>query len=115
MIAFFSALCQEATICYIRVMNNKIVEKYFHQGKGFGEQVEQIQKEVCARAGIKPLEELFRGRIYDRDKVHNVVFRGEQSGRLVVVKIQGMKLENEESELKDSLFQSRNGRLCGFL
>ena len=80
-------------------MSNLITEKFFSTDKAFGERVPAILAEICEITGFKPEKEIFRGFIYDADKVGSVIYAGNWRKRRVVLKIQGIKLDLEEADM----------------
>ena len=81
-------------------MVNRITEKYFLPNT-FAERSPTILQEVIQASGFSPAEELFSGRLYDKDKVWSVVHRGTWKGKPAVLKIQGLPLEMEEYEIHE--------------
>ncbi|HVT00984.1 MAG TPA: hypothetical protein VHE53_01980, partial [Patescibacteria group bacterium] len=76
----------------------KIVEKYFEK-HDFKNRVEDILKIVCKKTGFVPQEILFRGMIYDEDKLGSVIYKGSYKDRTAVLKLQGLKPETDEIDV----------------
>lgn len=79
-------------------MANKIVEQYF-AAKDFSERIPEVQEAVCQETGFVVEREVFRGKIFDDNKVQTVVCVGVFEGRLATLKLQGLKLAIEEADL----------------
>ncbi len=89
-------------------MSNKITEKYFdHRSHG---QEAAIFKKVAAGSGFAPGKEIFRGRIYDKDKIGSLIHEGVYRGRPAVLKLQFLRPELDELDMIGSFNgQNRSG------
>lgn len=83
-------------------MGNKITEKYFEQ-EDFSQREQEVLETVCAELGFTPTEEIFRGVIYEPDKVGSLIYTGEwQSDAGVVpavLKLQGLEPDVDEIDI----------------
>jgi hypothetical protein len=79
-------------------MSNKITEKYFTQDD-FSQRETEVLTQVTAETGFVVEKEIFRGMIYDKNKVGSLIYRGTLNGKPVVLKLQGLKPEVDEEEI----------------
>jgi len=79
-------------------MGNKITEKYFIQAN-FADQAQRVLAEIKARTNFQPEKEIFRGQIYDPDKVGSLIYKGVWRKLPAVLKIQGLKPEIDEIDM----------------
>lgn len=83
-------------------MGNKITEKYFEQ-EDFSQREKEVLEVVCAETGFAPQEEIFRGVIYDADKVGSLIYKGVwkhgDTERPAVLKLQGLQPEVDEIDI----------------
>lgn len=87
-------------------MSNKITEKYFeHEDKL--NQLEQAIQQISTETGFIPEKEIFRGQIYDKDKVASLIYKGTFQEHPAALKVQGLKPEIEETEIINK-FNSQN-------
>lgn len=76
----------------------KIVEKYFEEND-FLERYEAVRDEVVSKTGFVIERELFRGMIYDSDKLGSVIYKGLFEDQPAVLKLQGLKPETDEIDI----------------
>ncbi|MFA7209429.1 MAG: hypothetical protein WC120_04030 [Parcubacteria group bacterium] len=88
-------------------MGNEIVEKYFKHAN-FADEEKRALAEIIAKTDFRPEKEIFRGRIYDDDKVASLVYKGVWRDRPAVLKIQGLQPEIDEIEMIGA-FNGQNG------
>lgn len=87
-------------------MSNKITEKYF--GKfDFLRKEKEILREVKIKTGFTAEKEIFRGEVYDKNKVGSMLYKGEWQKKPSVLKIQGLKPEVDEIDII-SVFNAQN-------
>ncbi|MCL5733829.1 MAG: hypothetical protein M1334_04230 [Patescibacteria group bacterium] len=79
-------------------MSNKITEKYFTQ-EDFSQRGVGALKQVVAETGFAVEKEIFRGMIYDKNKVGSLIYKGTFAGKPAVLKLQGLRPEVDESEI----------------
>lgn len=79
-------------------MGNKITEKYFVQDD-FSKREQEVLVKVIAETGFIVDGEIFRGVIYNRDKVGSLIYRGTWQEKPAVLKLQGLKPEVDEGEI----------------
>ncbi|MBI5654828.1 phosphotransferase [Candidatus Uhrbacteria bacterium] len=79
-------------------MSNNITGKYF-ENHVFADRIPEILEAVCLETGFVSDCEIFRGYIYDREKVGSVIHRGQWQGKTATLKLQGLKLETEEAAI----------------
>ena len=79
-------------------MGNKITEKYFTQDD-FSRREAEVLVQVTAETGFIVEKEIFRGVIYDKNKVGSLIYKGAFGGKPAVLKLQGLKPEIEEGEI----------------
>lgn len=87
-------------------MSNKITAKYFKKND-LPDRKETILRQIAGETGFKPEKEIFRGSIYDADKIWSLIYKGRHGSREAVLKIQGLKPETEEKEIIDA-FNGQN-------
>lgn len=73
-------------------MSNKITEKYFIQDD-FSQRETDVLAQVTAETGFIVEKEIFRGIIYDKNKVGSLIYKGTFDGKPAVLKLQGLKPE----------------------
>ncbi|MFA5107112.1 MAG: hypothetical protein WC497_02150 [Patescibacteria group bacterium] len=78
-------------------MSNRITEKYFTH-TGFSDAAKTL-KEIVAATGFRPGQEIFRGQIYDKNKVGSLIYRGQWRNKPAVLKIQGLCPEIDEIDI----------------
>ncbi|HUT22398.1 MAG TPA: hypothetical protein VMX18_03265 [Candidatus Bipolaricaulota bacterium] len=88
-------------------MSNKITEKYFSQAN-FADREEEVLAEVLAKTGFELEKEIFRGVIYQKNKVGSLIYKGEYQGKPAVLKLQGLKPEVDEAKILEK-FSEQNG------
>ncbi|MDP1833546.1 MAG: hypothetical protein Q8L11_01270 [Candidatus Moranbacteria bacterium] len=88
-------------------MGNEIVEKYFKHAD-FADQGKRALAEIIAKTGFQPEKEIFRGQIYDDDKVASLVYKGVWRDGPAVLKIQGLRPEIDEIRMIGA-FNGQNG------
>lgn len=76
----------------------KIVDKYF-QNNDFYKKVKSITKKIVDQTGFEIERELFRGMIYDENKLGSVIYKGRYEGKDAVLKLQGLEPETDEIEI----------------
>jgi hypothetical protein len=76
-------------------MGNRITEKYFERND-FLDLKEKALKEIIAKTNFTPEKEIFRGQIYNKDKVGSLIYKGAWKNQPAVLKIQGLKPEVDE-------------------
>jgi len=79
-------------------MGNEIVEKYFEHAD-FAAQGKRALAEIIAKTDFQPEKEIFRGQIYDDDKVASLAYKGVWRDGPAVLKIQGLRPEIDEIEM----------------
>jgi len=79
-------------------MSNKITEKYFTQ-KDFSKNLTPILKHITYKTGFCIGQEIWRGLIYDNDKVGSIIFSGKYKSKPAILKIQGLKPELDEIDI----------------
>lgn len=87
-------------------MGNKITEKYFDYTNLAGQE-KKVLEEIITKTNFQPEKEIFRGQIYDKDKVGSLIYRGTWQDREAVLKIQLLQLEHDEIDVINS-FNSQN-------
>lgn len=75
-------------------MSNQITEKYFNTLNTLPRNI--IISNVLNKTKFEPQKEIFRGRIYDKDKVGSIILKGLWQNKPAVLKIQILKLEFDE-------------------
>jgi len=79
-------------------MSNKITEKYFIQDD-FSQREADVLARVIGETGFVVEKEIFRGTIYDKNKVGSLIYKGMLKGQRAVLKLQGLKPEVDEGEI----------------
>lgn len=79
-------------------MVNRITEKYFTQGD-FSQREIEVVKEIVQETGFELEEEIFRGVIYEKNKVGSLIYKGKYKEKPAVLKIQGLKPEIDEAKM----------------
>lgn len=89
-------------------MSNRITEKYFTQDD-FSQREADVLAQVTAETGFVVEKEIFRGMIYDNNKVGSLIYKGTLKGKPAALKLQGLKPEVDEGEIvKRFTAQSRS-------
>jgi len=91
-------------------MANKITEKYFTQND-FSRMKDKVLAEVTAETGFIAREEIFRGVIYERQKVGSLIYKGTWQRKPAALKLQGLKPEVDEGEIVKHFTGQNNSRL----
>jgi hypothetical protein len=79
-------------------MGNRITEKYFDFVTS-DNKIDKTVKEILSKENFKAEKEIFRGRIYDKDKVGSVIILGKYKNKPAILKAQFLKPEIEEYEI----------------
>ena len=79
-------------------MENIITGKYFSQGN-FSQREKEVLAQMLKETGFRPEKEIFRGVIYEKNKVGSLIYRGEYKKKPAVLKLQGLKPEIDEVEM----------------
>jgi len=79
-------------------MGNKITEKYFKHAN-FAAHGKRVLDEITAKTNFQPEEEIFRGQIYDKDKVGSLIYKGVWQDKPAVLKIQGLQPDVDEIDM----------------
>ncbi|GEM_PF-794649 len=80
-------------------MSNQVSEKFEGVNGDFGKRAEALLRGACERVGFESAGEIWRGLIYDRDRVGTVIVRGVYQGKPAVLKMQGVRPQIEEADL----------------
>ncbi len=70
---------------------NQIVEKYFTQ-EDFSQRETEVLSQVSALTNFTPTKLLFKGMIYDPDKVGSIIYKVTYLGKTAVLKLQGLQI-----------------------
>lgn len=93
-------------------MSNQITQKYDKWQGVAEEKVKEMLAEVQAKEDLKMGRELFRGVIYDRQKVGSVICEAEHRGEPAVLKLQILPLAMDETDIMKSFArQNRSSRV----
>ncbi len=76
----------------------KIVEKYFTQ-EDFSKREKETLEIAISKTGFKPQIVLFKGVIFDPDKVGSIIYKGIYKGKPSVLKLQGLAPETDEADI----------------
>ncbi len=87
-------------------MGNKITEKYFEHAN-FADHEKRVLDEIMAKTNFQPEKEIFRGQIYDKDKVGSLIYKGVWQKKPAVLKIQGLQPDVDEIDMING-FNSQN-------
>lgn len=79
-------------------MSNYIAEKFF-DNLDFADRLDKVFDDIVHESGFKVDKELFRGTIYQDDKLGSIIFRGKYKKKPAVLKIEGLKTEIKELEI----------------
>ncbi|MBU1132163.1 hypothetical protein KKC32_02875 [Patescibacteria group bacterium] len=85
---------------------NKISEKYFGKHT-FHPDIKKITAQTIDETGFKIKKEIWRGIIYDKNKVGSLIYSGEYNAKPAILKIQGLKPEIDEIDIFN-LFKKNN-------
>lgn len=91
-------------------MSNRITEKYFTQDD-FSQRAPAALAESCRETGFVSEIEIFRGYIYDRQKVGSLIYRGTWKDRPAVLKLQGLKPETDEADMVQGFAAQNRSKL----
>jgi hypothetical protein len=87
-------------------MGNKITEKYFEH-ENFNDRAKTALKDIITKTKFQPETEIFRGQIYDNDKVGSLIYKGIWQDKPAVLKIQVLQPEIDEIDIIER-FNSQN-------
>lgn len=76
----------------------KIVEKYFTQ-EDFSKRENEVLEIAVSKTGFTPQVVLFKGMIFDPDKVGSIIYKGIYEGKPAVLKLQGLHPETDEADI----------------
>ncbi|MFH1744999.1 MAG: hypothetical protein ABH881_02420 [bacterium] len=79
-------------------MGNKITEKYFEHAN-FADSEQRVLDEITTKTNFQPEKEIFRGQIYDKDKVGSFIYKGVWQDNPAVLKIQGLQPDVDELDM----------------
>lgn len=79
-------------------MGNKITEKYFEH-TNFANNEQRVLNEIKTKTNFQPEKEIFRGQIYDKDKVGSLIYKGVWQDNPAVLKIQGLQPDVDEIDM----------------
>ncbi len=78
--------------------SNRIVEKYFADNT-FSKNVQRITREIVNDTGFVIEKEIFRGFIYNKEKLGSVIYKGIYNAKPAVLKIQGLRPDTDEIDI----------------
>ncbi len=87
-------------------MSNQITEKYFNP-PDLQNHEQKILAEILSQTNFQIEREIFRGQIYDKNKVGSLIYKGIWEQKPAVLKIQGLKPEIDETDIIKK-FNSQN-------
>lgn len=87
-------------------MGNKITEKYFEHANFAGHE-KRVLNEITNKTNFQPEKEIFRGQIYDKDKVGSLIYKGIWQDKPAALKIQGLQPDVDEIDMI-SRFNNQN-------
>jgi hypothetical protein len=76
----------------------KIVEKYFTQND-FSKREKEVLEIATSKTGFIPQVVLFKGMIFDPDKIGSIIYKGIYKGKPAVLKLQGLHPETDEVDI----------------
>ncbi len=79
-------------------MNNKITKQYFEYTNS-ADHAEKILKEIITKTNFQLEKEIFRGQIYDKDKVGSLIYKGISQNKPAVLKIQILQPTIDEIDI----------------
>jgi len=79
-------------------MSNKITEKYFEHNN-FADHEKRVLKEIMIKTNFQPEKEIFRGQIYNKDKVGSLIYKGIWQNNPTVLKIQWLQPDIDEIDM----------------
>lgn len=79
-------------------MGNKITDRYFDQPNLAADE-KRILDAITTATHFQPEKEIFRGQIYDANKVGSLIYRGTWDGKPTVLKIQGLRPDIDEIDI----------------
>ena len=79
-------------------MGNKITEKYFEH-TNFADCEKRVLDEITTKINFQPEKEIFRGQIYDKDKVGSLIYKGVWRDKPTVLKVQGLQPDVDEIDI----------------
>lgn len=91
-------------------MGNIITGKYFKQ-KNFSQREKEVLEWVLKETGFKPEKEIFRGVIYEKDKVGSLIYKGKYKKEPAVLKLQGLRPEIDETEMVKKFMKQNKSTL----
>lgn len=87
-------------------MSNTITEKYF-ENIDFAKHAKKILDEITTATHFEAEKEIFRGQIYDKEKVGSLIYQGVWQNKPTVLKIQGLRPDVDEMGMIEK-FNSQN-------
>jgi len=91
-------------------MENVITGKYFQQDD-FSQREREVLKQIIKETGFKPEKEIFRGVIYEKDKVGSLIYKGEYEEKPAVLKLQGLRPEIDEAEMVNKFMKQNKSSI----
>lgn len=91
-------------------MENIITGKYFKQDD-FSRRGKEVLEQIIKETGFKPEKEIFRGVIYEREKVGSLIYKGEYKEKPAVLKLQGLKPEIDETEMVNNFMKQNKSSI----
>jgi hypothetical protein len=79
-------------------MSNKITEKYFGHAN-FTDNEQELLNAVKTKTNFQLEKKIFRGKIYDNDKVGSLIYKGIWQNKPAVLKIQGLQPDVDEIDI----------------
>ncbi len=79
-------------------MGNSMGDRYFEH-VNFADHEKRALEEIMTKTNFKPEKEIFRGQIYDKDKVGSLIYKGVWQDKPTVLKIQGLQPDIDEIDM----------------
>lgn len=93
-------------------MSNQITEQYFSYTRT-DEYIKEITEALSIKTGFIIEREIFRGQIYDKDKIGSVIYKGKWKKKSAVLKIQFLKLSVQEVDIIEAFNNQNQSQVVG--
>lgn len=88
----------------------KIVEKYFNQ-EDFSKREKEVLEKVVNQTGFIPHKLIYKGIIFDPDKVGSIIYKGIYKGKTAILKLQGLFPDTDESDIMQAFAKQNKSKI----
>jgi len=90
-------------------MSNEIVEKFFSYQSDDNAQKMAVA-EILKQTRFQPEEEIFQGKLWEKNKVGSLIYQGQWENRPAVLKVQFLPLAVDEIEIREKFDQQNKSQ-----